>query len=110
MLDLERLTPQDLDGLSATLMAGFKKVVEQQVLNKVARTVPQSQEEDDEEIEVDIDLIEKIQIDANYKIDSLIQHYAQQVKVNIHQLHSQNTFKAKSLYEQLEDPSLKLTL
>lgn len=55
------------------------------MLNKVAKTPPKPQmDEDDEEIEVDIELIEKIQIDANYKIDSMIQHYAQQVKVNIH--------------------------
>ena len=40
----------------------------------------------------------------------MIQHYAQQVKVNIHQLHSQNTFKAKQLQDQLDDPCLKLSL
>lgn len=55
------LEHKDLEDLSVKLMEGFKKVVEQQVMRKVNKTVnPIRKESSDDEIEVDIELIEKI--------------------------------------------------
>jgi hypothetical protein len=61
LIDLDVLEHKDLEDLSVKLMEGFKKVVEQQVMRKVNKTVnPIRKESSDDEIEVDIELIEKI--------------------------------------------------
>ena len=83
--DLKVMGVEELSELQDRLLNGFKRVYEQMVIKQNTKE-EEEEEEESCQMGLDIESIEKIEIDFNYKIEgSDVQGYAQTVKRKIAQ-------------------------